>query len=151
MGAFAGAREGEDMKQTVLGLTAAIGVMGVSTPGFTQNDDAADLRIGEEVNRICFRPNISGWRTIDDLDDVILLQQGVNDWYYVELLGPCPNRVLRSAIQIGIESAPGPSCITRGDVIIVRDTPGLARRCNVRRMYKWDDDAVEPEEASENE
>lgn len=139
------------MKRTVLGLAATIGAMGFSTPGFAKDDDAADPRIGEEVNRICFRPNINGWRTVGGLDDVILLQQGVNDWYYVELLGPCPNRVLRSAIQIGIESLPGPSCITRGDVIIVRDTPGLERRCNVQRMYKWDDDAVAPEEASEKE
>ncbi len=100
-----------------------------------------DPRIGEEVNRICFRPNINGWRTIDDLDDVVLLQRWVNTWYYVELLGACPNRVLRSAIQIGIDSRPGPSCIAPGDMIIVRDTPGLARRCKIQRIYEWNDDA----------
>lgn len=139
------------MKRLVLGLAATIGVMGVSTPGFAEDDDAADPRIGEEVNRICFRPNINGWRTVDDLDDVVLLQRGVNNWYYVELLGACPNRVLRSAIQIGIDSRPGPSCIGPGDVIIVRDTPGLARRCNIQRIYEWDDDAEATEETSENE
>ncbi len=127
--------------------------MAVLAPMAVQAEEevTTDPRIGEEVNRICFGANINGWRAIDDTDNAVLLQRGVNDWYYVELLGACSHRVLRSAIEIGIESRPGANCITRGDLIIVRDTPGLPRRCNVRRIYAWDDDAEAPKEDEEEE
>lgn len=124
---------------------AAAAFIALASMGAQAEEQSADPRIGEEVNRICFRPNINGWRTIDNLDNAVLLQRGVNDWYYVELIGACDRRVLRSAIEIGIDSRPGANCITRGDIIIVRDTPGLPRRCNVRGMYAWDDDAEAPE------
>jgi len=137
------------MKRMVLGLLAILGMASISSPGFGADDEGVDPRIGEEVNRICFMPSINGWRTVDRLDDVVLLQRGVNDWYYVELLGACSNNVLRSAIQIAIESRPGAGCITRGDQIIVRDTPGLSRRCHVQRMYEWDDDASAPDTESD--
>lgn len=131
---------------------AAIGAVVIAASASAQaEEESADPRIGEEVNRICFRPNINGWRTIDKLDNAILLQRGVNDWYYFDLVGACDYRVLRSAIEIGIESRPGPNCITRGDFIIVRDTPGLPRRCSVQGMYAWDDDAEAPDEESDGE
>jgi len=134
--------------QSVIGFAAALTIAGMTAQA---EEEGADPRIGEEVNRICFGANINGWRTVDRLDNAVLLQRGVNDWYYVELLGACDYRVLRSAVQIGIDSLPGPNCITRGDLIIVRDTPGLARRCNVQGMYAWDDDAEAPDEDTKSE
>lgn len=134
--------------QAVLGIAAALTAAGMTAQA---EEDGADPRIGEEVNRICFGANINGWRAIDDTDNAVLLQRGVNDWYYVELLGACDHRVLRFAQQIGIDSRPGAGCITRGDTIIVRDTPGIPRRCSVLDMYKWDDDAEAPDEDAEDE
>ena len=135
--------------QAIVAIGAAL--MAVTTSAHAEEKETADPRIGEEVNRICFGANINGWRAVDDTDNAVLLQRGVNDWYYVELLGACDHRVLRFAQQIGIDSRPGGGCITRGDTIIVRDTPGIPRRCSVLDMYKWDDDAKAPDKDAEDE
>ena len=131
-------------------LTAAIAVAAAFITSPSQAEE--DKRIGEEVDRICFGRSINGWKTVDKEDDVILLEKGVNNWFYVELLGACDYRVLRSALHIGIDSRPAGGCITRGDIIIVEDSPGFDRRCSIRRMYRWDPDAPAPgEEESEEE
>ena len=142
------------MKQHIfLAVIGAIGLVALASPSFAEEDDedGADYRIGEEVDRICFGRTINGWRTVDRRDDIILLKQSVNNWYYVELLGACPYSALRSALHIGIDSRSGGGCIRRGDTIIVEDS-GFPRRCAVQRIYEWDDDAPEPgdEEAEES-
>lgn len=134
--------------QTMAAIGAAL--IAVSASAQAEEEETVDPRIGEEVSRICFGASINGWRAVDDTDNAVLLQRGVNDWYYVELLGACSHRVLRFAQQIGIESRPAGGCIRRGDIIIVQDTPGIPRRCSVRDMYKWDDDAETPEEDDED-
>ena len=106
-----------------------------------------DPRLGEETNRICFASTINGWRSVKGEDDVVLLERGVNDWYRVELSGGCDEHLLRSAMAIGIDSRPGGGCVTRGDRIIVEDSPSFTRRCMITRIYKWDEDAVAEEEA----
>lgn len=116
-----------------------------------EKTDAAkpDPRIGETVNQICFAQTINGWKALKGVDDVVLLQRGVNDWYYVELQGYCPSRIFQSAETIGIESKPGGGCLTKGDVIIVKDTAQFPSRCFVTKISKWDDKAKAPE-AEEN-
>lgn len=131
------------MKKQILsglavGLTAAI----ISVSAHAEAADQGDPRIGEEVDKICFRSTINSWRTVDDLDDVVLLQRGVNDWYYVELIGACSNRILRTALEIGIGGRPSGACVASGDIIVVRDNPAATRRCAVQRIYRWDDDAT---------
>ncbi|WP_425408042.1 DUF6491 family protein [Hyphococcus sp.] len=108
-----------------------------------------DPRIGEEVSSICFQNSINGWRAIEGEDDVVLLERGVNNWYRVELAGACDSRLFRSALSIGIDSSPAGSCVRRGDVIIVEDTPGFSRRCTITEINEWDEDAlVERDEAN---
>ncbi len=131
------------MKRIVLGFLAGLIAAGVSVTAVAEMPDGDDPRIGAEVDKICFRSTINNWRTVDDLDDVVLLQRGVNNWYYVELIGGCSNRVLRTALEIGIGGRPSGACVTSGDVIIVRDNPAATRRCAVQRIYQWDDDATE--------
>ncbi len=105
-----------------------------------------DPRIGAKVDRICFGSTIDGWKDIKGKDNVVLLERGVNDWYYTELSGACRSSVLRSALTIGLDSSPAGGCVTKGDVIIVRDSPGFTHRCFITGMYEWDDDAPAPEE-----
>lgn len=108
----------------------------------------ADPRLGAEVDRICFGRNINGWKPVKGEDDVVLLERGVNDWYRVELIGACDERLFRFAHKIGIESRPAGGCVTRGDVIIVEDAGDFVRRCHIRRIYEWDDKAPAPEETA---
>ncbi|MBB5518033.1 DUF6491 family protein [Amphiplicatus metriothermophilus] len=113
--------------------------------------EGTDLRLGAEVDRICFGRNINGWKPVKGEDDVVLLERGVDDWYRVELTGACEERLFRFAQAIGIESRPSGGCVTHGDVIIVEDTGNFARRCFIRRIYEWNDKAPAPEEASPGE
>lgn len=114
-----------------------------------EGEGGVDPRLGKEVNSICFQRNINGWRAVKGEDDVVLLERGVNNWYRVELNGGCDERLFRFAIAIGIESRPGGGCVSRGDVIIVEDGPGFDRRCVVRRMYEWDEDAAAEDSGTE--
>ncbi len=151
-------------KVLMLIASAALGGLAMTTTGLAdhksdhendRHDDdtlryGPDPRIGEEVRSICFGRSINGWRAVKGEDDVVLLQRGVSHWYRVELLGACDYRVLRSAIAIGIDSRPSGGCITRGDAIIVEDSPGFNRRCSIKRMYEWNEDAVtEAEDATD--
>ncbi len=130
-----------------VGLGAAL----ISATGFAKEPEgaSADPRIGEEVRNICFGQSINGWRGVKG-DDVILLKRSVSDWYRVELAGACDYRVLRSAMAIGIDSRPAGGCVSRGDVIIVSDSPGFDRRCVITRIQKWDEDAVAEQPAEDD-
>ncbi len=146
------------MKKLVSLIGAAgLGALAMTASGFAgdvddnKTEESADPRIGEKVNRICFQNSISGWRAVKGEDDVVLLRRSVSDWYRVELLGACDYRLFRSALSIGIESRPAGSCVSRGDVIIVEDSPGFHRRCTITAMYEWDEDAQAEESEAEPE
>ncbi len=127
----------------LLTIIAAAGMAAAlfSGPGMADEPDI-DPRIGEEVRSICFGRNINAWKALKGEDDVVLLKKSVRDWYRVELAGACDYRVLRSAMAIGIDSRPAGGCVSRGDVIIVSDSPGFDRRCVITKMYEWNEDAA---------
>lgn len=116
-----------------------------------------DPRLGEEVNQICFARSIDGWRTLKGVDDVVLLERGVNDWYYVELIGMCSESQLRFAQSVAIVSRPAGGCVTTGDTLVFSDSafsndrPIERNRCTIRRIYKWDEKAPAPEPAKPGE
>lgn len=112
-------------------------------------EEKVDLRLGEEVDRICFPRNINGWKTVKKEDNVLLLEEGVNDWYRVELLGACRYRDLRFTHKIALETRPSGGCVTRGDVITLIDNSGFNRRCTITQINEWDDDAPAPSDEEE--
>lgn len=133
--------------RTVAFLLALIGATACAAyePGEAASE--RDPRIGDEVRQICFARTISGWRALKGVDNAVLLSVGANDWYYAELHGSCPSYLLRSAETIGLETIPAGGCVGRSDVILVEDVGGGVRRCFIDRMYRWNEDAVEAEEA----
>ncbi len=138
----------------ILSLIASAGLAAaaMATVGFAQPQEdgaTADPRLGKEVRNICFQSTINSWKAIKGEDDVVLLERGVNHWYRVELAGGCRSNILRSALTIGIDSRPAGGCVSRGDVIIVRETHGFDRRCVITKMYEWDEDAGAADETSE--
>lgn len=135
-------------------LPAMIGAALITGAAFanhheSEEDAAPDPRIGEKVDRICFGSSINGWKSIKGQDNVVLLEKGVNDWYYTELSGACRSSTLRSALSIGIDSRPAGGCVTRGDAIIVNDGPGFTQRCFITGIYKWDKDAKAEDKEAE--
>ena len=116
---------------------------------------ADDARLGEKVDKICFKRNIDGFsRTTRD---TVVVSAGVNKDYLIEVRGPCSN--LNHAQSIAIDSSL--SCVTRLDSILVstsafslRDNLGGPQRCIVNEIYVWNEDAATEEktegEAEEN-
>lgn len=140
------------MKFMSVFAAAGLGAAVMATPSFAEEAaDGPDPRLGKETNRICFQRSISGWKSVKGEDDVVLLERGLNHWYWVELAGGCRESMLRSALSIGIDSRPAGGCVSRGDVIIVRDTPSFTRRCVITRIYEWDEDAVAEEADAEDD
>ena len=109
-------------------------------------EDKADPRIGDSVNQICFQRNIRNWRAVEGEDNVVLLEENLNDWYRVELIGACRYRDLRFTQTIALASRPGGGCVTRGDVIVLLDNSAVERRCTISGIHAWDEDAEAPED-----
>ncbi|WP_428408309.1 DUF6491 family protein [Hyphococcus sp.] len=140
---------------SIKGLLSSITAAALMTTAACASNQAADEagadpRIGAKVDRICFGSTINGWKDIKGKDNVVLLERGVNEWYYTELSGACRSNTLRSALSIGIDSMPAGGCVSKGDVIIVKDTPGFTHRCFITGIYEWDDDAPAPEEETDD-
>lgn len=119
--------------------------------GVAQFED--DPRLGEEVDRICFQSTIDNFS--NPTRDTVILEAGVSRQYLVEVFGVCPD--LKFAQSIGI--AARTSCLTRSDALLVSDSAfGLndgsgigPRRCTIRSIYDWDDDAEGEETEEETE
>lgn len=106
----------------------------------------ADPRVGEEVERICFARGIDNF--YDEREESVVLRRGVNDDYLV-VTRTCPD--LDDAQSLGLESTSG--CLRRFDRIRIfrsafgatsADVPGF-NRCQIDRIYRWNQDAVEDE------
>ena len=137
------------MKRISLVFAGAVfGIACASTAAFagSEKQKGPDPRIGEKVDRICFQQSINGWREADGHRRAVLLERGVNNWYFVKLSGACHARDFRFAQTIGIESRPAGGCLRRGDVILVRGGGDFVNRCHIRGIYQWDEDAEAPED-----
>ena len=135
-------------------LLAVSAVLVVSAPSAVfageEGDEAKpDPRLGEDVNRICFPRNIRDWRTVKEEDNVVLLERGLNDWYRVQVIGPCNYRALRLTQTIALESRPSGACVSAGDTITLLDNTGFERRCAITQINKWDEDAEAPDDTAE--
>lgn len=146
------------LKLRRLGFVVA-GLAGLAITGCATVEDRAqaqakiDAQItasqGEKVDRICFANQIDGWRPLDR--DALLVREGVNDWYQLDLAGPCDPR--DAMLNIAFDRFAGSGCLSRGDrVIIPGGLAGMGGSCFITAIYEWDDDAdvAAPENVSEN-
>ena len=119
------------------------------------SDDAADPRIGERTDKICFASSINNFRPIKGEGDVVLLERGANDWYRVELIGACSYSRIRSAQSVGVRTIPGGGCLRPGDDLIFAEA--FARpnapldyvSCRVESISRWNEKAAAPEPSPE--
>ena len=135
---------------------SALAALGVAATALASDNSAnngkTDARLGEEVDRICFRRDIDGFRTIQDEDDAVLLERGVNDWYKTTLSGPCNYSTLRFAQSVAIDGRPQGGCVTRGDALVFSDSAfgdfsfPRATRCIIVEIHRWDPKAEAPDE-----
>lgn len=66
----------------------------------------ADPCADAEFDQIFFSRNISDFHTIDDEDDAVLLERGVNDWRQTSLAGACDYNQSRFAQSVAIDGRP---------------------------------------------
>jgi hypothetical protein len=114
----------------ILGLAAMATVVAMAAHAA----DTAKPADKAASRRQCFYSrNISSWSPVND--STINLRVGVNDYYQVKLLGPCPD--IDWAQGIGLESR-GSDWICDGldvTVIVPRTTIG-PQRCNATSLHK---------------
>jgi len=103
---------------------------------------AADPRLGQEVDRICFARNIEGFTTTSR--DTLVIRTSPNTQFLVEVSGTCPSLI--RAQTVAVDSTL--SCVTPGDFLIVSESPFSLRnrgvvpdRCAINRIFTWDPDA----------
>ncbi len=109
-----------------------------------------DPRLGEEVTNLCFTRSISGFKRYGK--DALILRRSVKDRYLVTFSGICSNLRSVQAVKLASRS----SCLSRGDVILVSDSAFFTdntgfgiERCMIKRIYQWNEDAIE--EAADEE
>lgn len=119
--------------------------------GVAQFED--DPRLGKEADRICFQSTIDNFS--NPTRDTVILEAGVSRQYLVEVFGVCPDLKFAQSIAIAART----SCLTSGDALLVSDSAfGLndgsgigPRRCTIRSIYEWDEDASAEETGEEAE
>lgn len=98
-----------------------------------QLEEEKMARQGERVDRICFVNQIDGWRPFDG--DTLLVREGIDDWYQLELSGPCDPR--DAILSVGLKPFGGSSCLSRGDDVFVPNG-SFAGKCLITAIYEWD-------------
>lgn len=137
---------------TSLSIAALMALGACATDGNSPRSEAiaetlADVRVGEEVERICFTRGIDSFS--EEKRNSVVLRRGVNDEYLV-VTRSCIN--LDMAQSLRLDSSGG--CLRRQDFIRVYQSafgPSEADRfafdrCQIDAIYKWDDDAVDVEQ-----
>jgi hypothetical protein len=139
-------------------IAAAIGAIAGVGPAYSDDEPGgADPRLGAAVDRICFSRDINNFQTIDDEDDAVLLERGVNDWYKVTLAGACDYNRLRFAQSVAIDERPRGGCVTRGDALVFSDSAfgdfsfPNATRCIIDEIHRWNPKPTAPAGSDDSE
>jgi hypothetical protein len=109
-----------------------------------------DTRVGEQVDKICFARGIDSFS--EEKRNSVVLRRGVNDEYLVVTRG-CFNLDMAQSLRLDRQTG----CLRKGDFIRVyesafgpQDDDRFAfDRCQVSEIYKWDDEAIEDDDAEE--
>lgn len=88
-----------------------------------------NLRIVEEIDKVVAF-NVHGWLYVNRKN--VVLRDGPNKYYLVELNTPCPN--LEFAQAIGFTSFG--RVVRKNEFIVVTDAPGHVERCSILRLFE---------------
>jgi putative hemolysin len=127
----------------LLAAAAAALLAGCATPPADMAEANIDPRQGEEVNNICFAQQIRNWRELDNRS--VIVEANSRDEYKLDLIGTCNPR--DAFLSIGLVSRGGSSCLSSGDQLIT-DERYNGGSCSIRRIYKWNKDAVSAQAAA---
>lgn len=143
------------LKTLAFGAVSLAILAGCSSAGDenrTAEDWLSDKRLGEKVDRICFRSSIDNFRAPSR--STVIVEKGVNDEFLIETFASCYN--LDNAMSLSFDTFAGSGCISKGDYIYAYDSAfGPDRtdlpptRCPIKAIYEWNEDALDEEEEAD--
>lgn len=130
------------MKHLLLPLSALLLAACASAPGDENRirgvaQFAEDVRLGEQVSKICFASRIDGFG--QTTRDTVIVEEG-RDHYLIETHGTCFN--LKNAHRIGVKNSSS-ICLRSGDRLLVSDSMFDVRSrldfssCTIKSIYRW--------------
>ncbi|WP_018146972.1 DUF6491 family protein [Henriciella marina] len=134
--------------------TAAATMFGAAAfaepPNAGPDDYLSDVRLGEQVDRICFRDQIDDFR--EGTSMTVIAERGAKD-YLIETTQECDE--LDGAHTVVLDGTfAGGRCVTTRDRISApqsyfgSDAGSASRRCRINAIYEWNEDALSTEVAS---
>lgn len=127
------------------------GAANAETPDAAPNDYLSDVRLGDKVDRICFRDQINDFR--DGTETTIIVERGAKD-YLIETEKPCNELDGAQTISLNNAFSSG-RCVTSYDRFSASKNTSTsasdpAYLCRIQAIYEWNEDALESEVASIN-
>jgi hypothetical protein len=123
-----------------LGFTAAAEI-----PGKTGTEYLADARLGEQVDRICFREQVNDFR--EPTQTTVIMERGTTD-YLVETQESCSE--LEGAQTVALDGTySNARCVTTSDRVAAsqsafgRSASDAGKLCRIKAIYEWNEDAAE--------
>ncbi len=128
------------MRLAIVAAALAAGACQTSEQG-ARAPSAVDARVaaaqGVELDRICFTNALNEWSSLQRSS--VLLREGVDDWYKLDLSGQCDAEWAFDKISASAEAL-GSYCLTPGDKVKTYDLRfGLT--CTVRGIHEWREEA----------
>ena len=132
---------------TIAAILLAACTSTVEEPAESENWQE-DARLGEQVDRICFKDSIDTFRAATR--STVIVERGVNDEYLIETFSSCFD--LKNANSLSFDTFGASSCLSKGDSIRAyssafgpSETDFPSVKCPIRAIYVWDEDAAEAE------
>ncbi|OUS23227.1 hypothetical protein A9Q98_15875 [Thalassotalea sp. 42_200_T64] len=112
-----------------------------------KQEKAPDIRLGEEVNQICFNRNMDGWRPLEDDNKALIVFDRRRQAYKLDLIGTCDPQW--AMLRIATISRGNSSCLSRGDKVITDADMSRHDSCTIMKIHKWHPEKLQDEDSQE--
>lgn len=138
---------------TISAATAASMMFGATAmaeaPNAGPDDYLNDVRLGEQVDRICFRDQINDFR--EGTESTIIVERGAKD-YLIQTDKPCNELDGAQTISLNNAFSSG-RCVTSYDRFSASSNTfggasDPAYLCRIKAIYEWHEDALSTDVAS---
>ena len=126
-------------------FAAGLSACSTTTAETASSDPAAylaDARLGEKVDKVCFKASINDFRA--PTASTVIIEKGVDD-YLVQTVDSC--KQLDGAQSISFDNFEASGCISENDFISASysrlgvDPSAPSSRCRIAAIYKWNEAA----------
>lgn len=101
--------------------------------------DVSDIRLGEAMDAVCLKTPMK-YEPYDGRDNLLIVGAADESSAFLQLSGDCKFNTLMFAASIAPKTADG--CVKAGDALVVNDSFGASRECEIKKINKWNPDAT---------